>query len=76
MELGREKGLEIRTDVTKRVDLQIVVTETEHHVETVTDPRTGKKVRASMADVGPEGFQVTWGKSAARCCRIYAIMTS
>jgi transposase len=64
MEFGREKGLTSTYDYTKRVDLKILVTATEHQVETVTDPRTGKSVRASMADVGPEGFQLTWGAIA------------
>ncbi len=64
MEFGREKGLNVTYDYTKRVDLKILVTETEHQVETVTDPRTGKSVRASMADVGPEGFQLTWAAIA------------
>jgi hypothetical protein len=60
MEFGRDKGLNVTYDYTKRVDLKIVVTETQHQVETVTDPKTGKSVRASMADTGPEGFQLTW----------------
>ena len=59
-EFGHEEGLHSSYDYTKRVDLKIVVTETNHQVETVTDPKTGKAVRASMADVGPEGFQLTW----------------
>ena len=64
VEFGQEKGLHSTFDYTKRVDLKILVTETEHQVETVTDPRTGVAVRASMADVGPEGFQLTWGAIA------------
>ncbi len=64
MEFGREKGLQSTYDYTKRVDLKIMVTETTHQVETVTDPETGKSVRASMAHVGPEGFQLTWGAIA------------
>lgn len=63
-EFGREKGLHSSYDHTKRVDLKIVVTETDHQVETVTDPDTGVSVRASMADIGPEGFQLTWGAIA------------
>jgi hypothetical protein len=59
-EFGREKGLQSTFDYAKRVDLEILVTETEHKIETVTDPLSGKSVRASMADVGPEGFQLTW----------------
>jgi hypothetical protein len=63
-EFGREQGLHSTHESVKRVDLQILVTETEHRVETVTDPRTGVAVRASMADVGPEGFQLTWNAIA------------
>ncbi len=59
-EFDREKGLRVTHDYTKRVDLKIVVTEINYQVETVTDPRTGKSVRASMADEGPEGYQLTW----------------
>jgi hypothetical protein len=64
VEFGREKGLISTYDFTKRVDLKIMVTETTHQVETVTDPTTGKSVRASMADIGPEGFQLTWSAIA------------
>ena len=60
VEFGHSTGLHSTFDYTKRVDLKIVVTETEHQVETVTDPTTGVAVRASMADIGPEGFQLTW----------------
>lgn len=64
VEFGHEKGLHSTYDYTKRVDLKIVVTETQHQVETVTDPKTGVAVRASMADIGPEGFKLTWGAIA------------
>jgi transposase len=64
VKFGHEKGLHSSYDHTKRVDLKIVVTETDHQVETVTDPETGVAVRASMADIGPEGFQLTWGAIA------------
>ncbi len=63
-EFGREKGLVSTYDYTKRVDLKIMVTEATHQVETVTDPTTGKSVRASLADVGPADFQLTWGAIA------------
>ena len=59
-EFGKERGLHSTFDSVKRIDLNIVVTETTHEVETVTDFSTGKSVRASMAAVGPEGFQITW----------------
>ncbi len=59
-EFGRERGLEVTYDYPKRVNLEIVVTETTYQVETVTDPQTGKSVRASMSEEGPEGFGLTW----------------
>jgi hypothetical protein len=58
--LGTEKGLHSTFDSTKRIDLQILVTDINCKVETVTDPRTGKSVRASMDDVGPAGSTMTW----------------
>ncbi len=60
-EFGKIKGLHSSSDKTKRVDVKIVVTDITYDVETVTDPETGKSVRASMAHVGPEKFQFTWG---------------
>ena len=63
-EFGREKGLQVTYDSVKRVDLKVLITETTHRIETVTDPITGKSVRASMADVGPENFSVTWNAIA------------
>jgi hypothetical protein len=59
-EIGHEEGLHSTHDTTKRVDLQILVTEIECKVETVTDPETGKSVRASMDEMGPAGSTMTW----------------
>lgn len=59
-EFSKEKGLHSTIDETKRIDLQVLVTETNYEVETVTDPVSGKTVRASMEDVGPEGSTMTW----------------
>jgi hypothetical protein len=59
-EFDREHGLHVTYDHTKRVSLDIVVTDIDYKIETVTDPRTGKSVRASLDDEGPEGFRVTW----------------
>ncbi len=58
--LGTEKGLHSTFDSTKRIDLQILVTDMTYKVETVTDLRTGKSVRASMDDIGPAGSTMTW----------------
>lgn len=57
---GKTKGLHVAHDKPKRVEVKLVVTEIEYKVETVTDPETGKSVRASMADYGPEGCLYTW----------------
>lgn len=59
-EFSKEQGLHSTFDQTKRMDLQLVVTEISYEVETLTDPLTGKSVRASMEDVGPEGSTMTW----------------
>lgn len=63
-EFGTKTGLHVAHDHPKRVDVKIIVTEIQYKVETVTDPRTGKSVRASMADEGPEGCLFTWGAIA------------
>ena len=60
-EFDKQKGLHVSYDSPKRMDLKVLATEITYKVETVTDPLTGKSVRASMADDGPEGFQLTWG---------------
>jgi hypothetical protein len=60
-EFEKTRGLHVTKDHPKRMDLKVVATEITYHVETVTDFETGKSVRASLADDGPEGFQLTWG---------------
>ncbi len=60
-EFGKTRGLQTTYDKTKRMDLRVVVSEIDYQVETVFDPMTGKRVRASMLEEGPPGFQVTWG---------------
>jgi hypothetical protein len=58
---NKTTGLHVSHDFPKRMDLAVVATEITYKVETVTDPVTGKSVRASMREDGPEGFQLTWG---------------
>ena len=60
-EFDKTRGLHVTQDHPKRMDLQVIVTQLTYNVETVTDPETGKSVRASLSDDGPEGFQLTWG---------------
>jgi hypothetical protein len=60
-EFDKTRGLHVTKDHPKRMDLKVIATEITYHVETVTDPETGKSVRASLVDDGPEGFQLTWG---------------
>lgn len=59
-EFGKTRGLHVAYDYPERVDLEVIVTNIRYKVETVTDPETGKSVRASMADEGPAGFALTW----------------
>ena len=60
-EFDKTKGLHMSNDYPKRMDLKVIATEIQYKVETVTDPETGKSVRASMRADGPDGFQLTWG---------------
>lgn len=60
MEFNKTSGLHVSYDYPKRVEMTIAVTEINYKVETVTDPVTGKMVRASMIDEGPPNFQLTW----------------
>ena len=53
-------GLRSSTETAIRHDFDITIKTTKYHIETVTDPRTGQSVRASMDEIGPEGWQVTW----------------
>lgn len=59
-EFDKIKGLHVTKDYPKRMDLKVVATEITYSVETVTDPETGKSVRASLIDDGPADFQLTW----------------
>lgn len=59
-EFGKEKGLRSTFDTTKRMNLEVIATEITYRVETIEDPETGKKVRASMVEQGPAQFQLTW----------------
>jgi KaiC/GvpD/RAD55 family RecA-like ATPase len=54
-------GMHSSYDETIRRDVKIQITNITYRVETVTDPRTGKSVRASTDGVGPRGLSVTWG---------------
>ena len=54
-------GMHSSYDETIRRDVKIQITNITYRVETVTDPRTGKSVRASTDGVGPRGMSVTWG---------------
>ena len=57
---GNISGLRSSTEKVMRYDLNINISANSYLVETVTDPRTGQKVRASMAEIGPDGWNVTW----------------
>lgn len=59
-EFGKEKGLIVNYDYPTRFDLQVTVSEINYKVETVSDPTTGKTVRASTEQEGPKNYQITW----------------
>lgn len=59
-EFNKESGLIVNYDYPKRMGLTVTVSQINYQVETVTDPVTGKSVRASTAAEGPENFQITW----------------
>jgi len=54
------KGLHSTKDKNKRFIAKVELEEVTYEIETVTCPKTGKTVRASMDDVGPKNCQVTW----------------
>ena len=56
----RVKGMHSSTDKTIRYEMKVLVTQIEYEVETVTDPLSGKSVRACMDDEGPAGSSLTW----------------
>jgi hypothetical protein len=58
------RGLHSAFDQTKRVDLQLVLTEQTYHVETLTDMKSGASCRASMDDIGPKRSNLTWNTIA------------
>jgi hypothetical protein len=60
-EFEKDASFHVAYDYPKRLDFKCTVTEINYQVETVTDLKTGKSVRASMIQDGPEGFQLTWG---------------
>jgi len=60
MEFKKEQGLHSTFDSTKRMNLEVIVTEINYKVETVEDLTTGKRVRAPMIEEGPAKFQMTW----------------
>ena len=55
-----QKGLRSSFETVIRHDFDVNISSTRYRIETVTDPRTNQTVRASMDEVGPEGWQVTW----------------
>lgn len=55
-----KKGLHSTYDHVKRVNLEVIVTNIDVRVESLTDPETGRHVRANLDHIGPAGFQLTW----------------
>ena len=68
-------GLHAATRTAAREEIEVSVTKVTYHIETVTDPRTGKSVTASTKEIGPDGYQVTWNSISQICILsiVYAI---
>jgi hypothetical protein len=58
---GKDQGMHSTYDQTIRRDVKVQITEIHYRIETVTDPETGKSVRASTDGEGPAGLSITWG---------------
>jgi Transposase IS66 family len=56
----KTRGLRSSREDHVRYDFDVVIKEITYSVETVTDPESGQTVRASTAQVGPPGWQITW----------------
>lgn len=63
-EFNKERGFHSTKDKPKRINLRFVAEEITYDVETLTDLETGKTVRASTKQEGPDGSQMTWGSIA------------
>lgn len=57
---GEARGMHRACDTVKRCDLELRVTEIEYRVETLTDMRTGRAIRAATEEIGPAGSSLTW----------------
>jgi Transposase IS66 family len=53
-------GFHRTNDRVRRMGLKMELEEVTYTVETVTDPETGRSVRASMDDVGPPNSNLAW----------------
>lgn len=54
------RGMHRAYDTVKRYDFELRVTEIEYRVETLTDMRTGRAIRAATEEIGPSGSSLTW----------------
>lgn len=55
-----QRGLHSAYDTVLREELRLIVTRVTYRVETLTEPGTGKTVRADMSEVGPSRSKLTW----------------
>lgn len=57
-------GFHHTKDQPKRINLKLMAEEITYDVEILTDLETGKTVRASTKEDGPDGNRMTWGSIA------------
>lgn len=69
-EFQKTSGFHQSKDHPQRIDLDFTATTITYHVETLTDPETGKSVRASTQQDGPAGSGLTW-KSIANLVKLH-----
>jgi hypothetical protein len=72
---AKVKGLSTATDKPSRWDFRVIVTHLTCIHETVTDPETGKSIRAGDLEFGPKGYKITWRALSLLCLMVteYAI---
>ncbi len=66
-EFGRTKGLHRKFEKTTRVQVRLMLEKIHIKREVVSDWTTGKTVRASLAEIGPEKSKITWEMLAWLC---------
>jgi hypothetical protein len=67
---GKIRGFSTSKDHTKRYGIELRVTEYTNEIERITDPETGRSLRADDLDWGPPNYQITWDSLKVICCLV------